>query len=125
MSGRAKQNMRVSPRISRHATDLQYLARVNRAVRNRKISEASTDLIQALVDAAKALIKGKISLTGTQLRRARLHEANFKKLIKPNASVTQRKKTLQTGGFLPAILGPLLKVGLPLVGSLLGGTRRF
>jgi hypothetical protein len=115
-------------RVKKHASDLQLLARAKRALRNRSIRNAPRDLIMSLVDLAKAIIKGELSMSSTQLKAVRRHKKNFRKVVKPKVSVKTLKKTFQTGGFLPALLGPALKlIGplvVPLVGGLLGGGQR-
>jgi hypothetical protein len=113
--------MVVSKRVKKHATDLQLLARAKRAIRNRKIKSASKELIMALVDLAKAMIKGEVSMTPFQLAAVRRHKNNFRAVVKPKTPVNKLKKTFQVGGFLPALLGPILKVAGPLIGGLLGG----
>jgi hypothetical protein len=113
--------MSVTKRVKKHASDLQLLARAKRVLRNRKSRAASKELIMALVDLAKTLIKGEVSMTPNQLAAVRRHKSNFKKVVKPRASVKTLKKTFQIGGFLPALLGPILKIAGPLLGGLLCG----
>jgi hypothetical protein len=113
--------MVVTKRVKKHASDLQHLARAKRVLRNRKIRMAPKELIMALVDLAKTLIKGEVSMTANQLAAVRRHKESFRKVVKPNTKVQTLKKTFQTGGFLPALLGPILKVAGPLLGGLLGG----
>jgi hypothetical protein len=111
----------MTSRLSRHARDLQTLADASPAVRRRIISQAPNDLLLALVDAARRLLKGDVSLTPTQLGAVRRHKKNFRKVIAPRTTARQLRKVYQTGGFLPALLGPILKVGLPLLNGILGG----
>ena len=115
--------MTLTKRLQRNATDLEYLARAQSAVRSKKINGASDDLILAIVDVAKALIRGKISLTNAQLKAARERKTDLRKLTRKNvATRTKRALLEQRGDLLGVVLGPLLK-GLagPLLGSLLGG----
>ena len=107
-------------RLAKHACDLQLLARAKRAVRNRKIRSAPKDLIRALVDVARAVIKGQILLSPSQLGAVRRHKKNLKKVVKPKTNIKTLKRTFQVGGFLPAILAPVLKLAGPLLGGLLG-----
>jgi hypothetical protein len=111
----------MTSRLSRHARDLQLLADASPIVRRRIISQAPNDLLLALVDAAKRLLKGDVSLTPLQLGAVRRHKKNFRKVIAPRTTPRQLRKVYQTGGFLPALLGPILKVGLPLLNGILGG----
>ena len=87
------------------------------------LSAASEDLILAIVDVAKALIRGKIPLTNSQLAAARRRKAELQKLTRKNVRVNTKRALLeQEGNLLGVVLGPLIK-GLagPLIGSLLGG----
>lgn len=110
-----------SARVARHGTTLSLLRRAKASVRNKKIKSAPKDLIMALVDVAKALIKGEISMSGRQLSAVKRNERNFRNLVNPSTSVETKKKTLQKGGFLGALLGPLAKIGVPIIGKLMGG----
>ena len=65
-------------RVRRNLTDLEYLARAKQAVRSRHLADAPEDLILAIIDVAKALIRGKIKLTTSQLAQAK----NNKRLAK-------------------------------------------
>ena len=107
-------------RLARHARDLQALADATPATRRRIISQAPTDLLMALVDCARRLLKGEVSLTSTQLGAVRRHKNNFRKVAAPRTPLRELRKVYQIGGFLPALLGPILKVGLPLLTGLLG-----
>jgi hypothetical protein len=116
--------MKPTARLSRHAYNLQTLAKASPKPRRKIISQASDDFILALVDAAKKLIKGEISLTPQQLGAVRRHRHHFEKVTKPRVNVKEVKKACQIGGFLPALLGPLLKIGLPILSGVLGLGQR-
>jgi hypothetical protein len=100
------------------------LADASPKARRKIISQAPDDLILALVDAAKKLIKGDISLTPQQLGVVRRHRKHFEKITKPRVSVREVRKACQVGGFLPALLGPILKIGLPILSGVLGLGQR-
>lgn len=87
------------------------------------ITAASNELILALVDAAKMLIKGDVTMTPRQLANVRRLGKQFRKVVSPNSSVKQVRNVCQTGGFLPALIGPLLRIGLPILSGLFGGRR--
>lgn len=108
-------------RLARHARDLQALADATPATRRRIISQAPNDLLMALVECARRLLKGEVSLTSTQLGAVRRHKKSFRKVAAPRTSIRDVRKVCQTGGFLPALLGPILKIGLPLLTGLFGG----
>ena len=111
----------MTSRLGRHIRDLELMSSASTQARRRIITQASDDLILALVDAAKMVIKGKVALSPNQLRAVRRHKQDFQKVIKPRTSIRQLKKVYQVGGFVPALLGPLLKIGLPIISGVLGG----
>ena len=118
-------------RVRRHLSDLEYLAKAKQAVRSRQLADAPEELILAIIDVAKALIRGKIGLTSSQLTQARNNKRDLLKLTRSTVGLKSKRKLLnQKGNLLGVVLGPLLK-GLagPLlstVGSVLGlgGGRR-
>ena len=113
--------MRLSQRLRRHQDDIRALGRAKAEKRRRMLRESSNDLILALVDAAKMIINGEVTLTPRQLSTVVRHRPNFERLVKPSTSVSTKRRIVQEGGFVGALLGPLLKIGLPLIGNILGG----
>ena len=77
----------------------------------------SSDFVKCVNECASNIIKGNVPLTTSQkgqlLRRKRL----LKKLVLKKTSLKNKKKIVQTGGFLGALLGPIVSV----LGSLFGG----
>ena len=130
MNRRPQRNrMRPTARIRKHFTDLEYLARAKKAVRSRMLSRASTDLILAIVDVAKALINGEMQLTSKQLSAAKRRKTDILKLASKGGIRQKRILLEQKGNLIGALLGPLVKglapvlkgVVQPLIGSFLGG----
>ena len=113
--------MKFPARVRKHAHELETLAKAKREKRNRLVREATTELIFTLVDLAKMVIRGDITLTPHQLSTVRRYKADFKKLVSKSTGVKGKRNVIQKGGFLPALLGPVLKLGVPLLGNLLGG----
>lgn len=92
-------------------------------IRPRGDDKAATrELVLTLVDVAKGIINRSIPLTPTQLSAIRRRSNDIQALVKPNTTLATRNRILQKEGFLPTILGPLLKGVLPaLLGGMLGG----
>ena len=109
MGGRLKKGV-ATKRVQRNATDLEYLGRAKAAVRSRMLNSASEDLILAIVDVAKALIRGKIPLSNGQLAAARRRKPELQKLTRRNVKVSTKRALLeQEGNLLGVVLGPLIK----------------
>lgn len=69
---------------------------------------ASKDLILSLVECAENIIRGNVKLTPLQFRRLKRYRTELERLTKRKASQNNQKTLLQKGGFLGALLGPLL-----------------
>ena len=108
-------------RIERNAVTVRALQGASSAARTAVMRSAKRDLIMALVDCAKLIIKSPRYLDGAQLRALGRRAKEIAELIRPKATLEQRRRVLQDGGLLGALLGPLVKGILPnLLGGLLG-----
>lgn len=98
----------MSQRIRRNFTSLQALAKASKAIKSSMISNATKDFILCLVECATNLIRGNVRLTSRQFQSLKRHRAELERLVKPRTSQRDRKAILQNGGFLGALLRPLL-----------------
>ena len=75
-------------------------------------------MINSLCECCLNILKGNVSLTPTQKRRLNKHKQTLRLLARKQTSLRVKKKALtQKGGFLGALLGPIIST----VGSLLLG----
>ena len=109
---------RAENRVRKYADTLQSLQAVDGATRNVVMKSAKTDLILALVDCARAIIGRKVPLTLAQQRAVVGKSDDIKRLVNPRVKDVERRTILQKGGFLGALLGPIVRALLP---ALLGG----
>ena len=73
------------------------------------------DLVCSVCECARNLLKGNVPLTSDQKRKLARHKGALRKIVKKETPATQKKKIVQRGGFLGAVLGPLVgSVLLPL-----------
>ena len=80
------------------------------------LKSAPPDLVRALCECSLNVLKGNIKLNATQKKRLRRYKNILRTLAAKKSAVKTRKRMLQKGGFLGALLGPVLGV----LGSLLG-----
>ena len=95
-------------------------------MRTRMVGQASADLLRAIVDVAKSLIRGEVPLTGAQLTAAKRIKRDLLKLAQPRTNLRATRSLLeQKGNLIGVVSGPLLKglatVAGPLIGSVLSG----
>lgn len=107
----------MSARIRRNLPMLQTLACVKPAVSKSIVKVASPDVINALSECCLNILKGHVHLSPAQKRQLCRYKQSLRSLAKKGTSVKRRKQILQKGGFLGALLKPVLGV----IGGLLGG----
>ena len=110
----------VSPRVRRNARVMLALERAGEAVQTTVLHSASKDLVMALVECAKNVISGTVRLTNSQIAALRRQKNIITELVKVRTPLHRKKAILQSGGFLPLIIRPLIS----LLGGLLGGLGR-
>ena len=106
----------MTQRLKRHAGTLQFLAKRPRLAKGI-IAHADDDLLDCLRVCCKNTLDGNVPLSPSQRCKLKRHRATLRALTKPHLSKGKKKVLLQKGGFLPALLGPILG----LVGPLLKG----
>jgi hypothetical protein len=72
------------------------------------LSTAKKDMIMALVECARKIINGGSGANPAQLRELQRHSANVSRLLDRRSSLPEKRRVLQKGGFLGALLAPLL-----------------
>ena len=91
--------------MARNRGAILSLHKASDAVRRVVIGSAKKELIAALVDCAKAVISSSELSDSPQLRG---HISAIRTLTRPGSSDGVKRRILQSGGFLGALLGPLL-----------------
>jgi hypothetical protein len=110
--------MAVGKRIRKNFVKLVELGSGNPEVRTRILEHADDDLVNAVCECASNVAQGNVMLTQQQRRRLNKYKRLTRKICRKKYPVKKRRKLLQQqGGFLPALLAPVLGI----VGSLIGG----
>lgn len=108
--------------------DLRLLSRLfacKKVLSRKKIlREGGKRLMRALREIAHNVLLGKLPLTAKQLTRLKKHKKCVRLLANKTTSNQTRVKIAQKGGFIGALIAPLL-AGLvgPAISSLTGGPR--
>ena len=99
---------------------LQLLYKCKSPSVKKYILEKDNELIDCLCDCAHNILQGNIPLSLTEESKLRKHKQKLRDLV-TKISKKKKKKILQTGGFLPALLAPVVASVIP---SLLGKILR-
>lgn len=104
---------------------LRYLKKVcvcrGKAKQLSLLKAGGPGLQKCLREISHNVLKGRVPLNKAQTRRLQRHGAGVRTLARKGSSTVQRLKVEQTGGFLSALIAPLLG---GLVSTVLGLFKR-
>ena len=103
-------------RLKKHAACLQVLATAKPKMLKAIIQNADQQLIHCLCECAHNLLKGNVPLTPAQNTRLKRYKTQLRELVQKKKA--NKKKILQTGGFVAALLAP---IAASILGPLLFG----
>jgi len=101
----------MSAALRRNAPFLKLLYSSSPAIRKRILqSHCSPDFVTCVCECAKNLLIGNVPLTASQKATLRRRYNNLRDLALKKTSQRKRKQIIQSGGFLGALLGPIISV---------------
>lgn len=103
-------------RLRKYSSLLKTLNSASPSTTKAIIQTSDRGLIDTLCDCCHNILKGNVPLTKAQKTRLHRHKRVLRKLTEKQ-SLKVKKGLLQKGGFLSALLGPVIGV----LGSLLSG----
>lgn len=110
----------MSKKLRKNVDLLSLLARAKPKMIKAVVNAADKEVVCCLCECAHNILNGNVPLRPHHLRQLKRHRADVRKLVKPRVTLNQKKKILQKGGFLPALLAPVAaSVLAPLVKQVL------
>jgi len=108
----------MSKRLEKYAPCLRQLHKASSPAQKKMLKKLhkNSDFIKCLCECAKNIIKGNVKLTIGQREKVRQRKRSFRKLALKKTSLKEKRRIVQSGGFLGALLGPIISV----LGSLFG-----
>lgn len=100
----------MAKRFEKHVDYLTVLCKCGPKQRSELIKTADNQLIKVICDCAENVLAGQVPLTPKQKRKLARHKKLLRELRGKKSLVTKRKRLSQSGGFLPALLAPILGV---------------
>ena len=108
----------MSSRIERFAPTLRLLHGYNSKQKKRWIKKnLDSEFVYCLCECAKNLLKGNVPLTLAQKKSLSRRKKELRELARKKVNLKKKKQIVQSGGFLGALLGPIISV----LGGLFGG----
>lgn len=114
----------MSSRVRRQAPVLLTLAKSHPHVCRAILRGADKDLLHCLSECALNILKGNVKLKPSDKARLTKYRQKLRKIANKKVSLKQKHKIVQTGGFAPAFLAPLLPLIIPLAKKALPGLAR-
>lgn len=102
-------------KIRDHRVFLEMLSKSNPKYRKSLITGAPPEIMKLLSECALNILKGTITLTKDEKTNLRKHKHELRQIATSKVSNRTKKKIVQKGGMLKALLKPVLKATLPLV----------
>jgi hypothetical protein len=101
---------KMSKRLNRNLDYLKKLKGVKKvSKRNDYLKNANDDLVACLVECVANIVRGNVPMTTKQKSNLKCHLRSLRDLSKVRNLKKAKKKLLkQKGGFLPAVLTPIL-----------------
>ena len=97
---------------------LRILHKTTPTLRRKLLATFPKEMIQLLSECALNILKGTVVLKMGQKEKLRPYSSKLHKLANKRLSRTKKAEVVQKGGFLAALLGPVLEATLgPLVKS--------
>jgi len=98
-----------SNRFGDNRAFLELLATTNPTQRNQLVRTATQDQLKSICECAYNTLKRNVPLSPRQINTLRKHKGIVYKLVDKGIPLTRKRKLLeQSGGFLPALLAPIL-----------------
>ena len=113
-------NPRTVKMSKKHFPLLQYLASGKPRIVRAIIKEADPEVMKAICECAHNVLKGNVPMNKSQFTKLKRYRSHLHTLANKKVSQKRKKKTLQTGGFLGALLG----AAIPALASVIGGLIR-
>ena len=111
----------MTKRVEAHLSLLKKLRKCKPSHRKILIRDGGKSLQLCLRECAVNLLKGNIHLTKQQLNKLKKYKKQIREISKKKTSNKRRVKIEQTGGFLPALIAPVLGAVL---GSITGLVKK-
>lgn len=108
-----------SPLCKKHIAILRALQHLNKEQREAVLRKADPSIIRCICECALNILRGNVPLKADQRKKLRRHAAVLRRLAANKGCWKSKKRyVVQSGGFLPLLIAPILGT---LLSNLIGG----
>jgi hypothetical protein len=98
----------MSNRMLKNFDQLRLLKEMSPKIRKRILKECKNNLLCCLCESALNILKGNVPLKKSQKTRLSRFKKNLRKLASKKTANKIKRRIVQTGGFIGALLTPVL-----------------
>lgn len=98
----------MSAKVKENASVLRLLAKAKPATVKAMLKDADGTVVDSLCECCLNVLAGRVKLSPSEKKKLSRHKNALRALIKRGASMRKKKALLQKGGFLGALLKPIL-----------------
>jgi hypothetical protein len=113
----------MSERMRKYLPTLRRLHRLGDKARRKLVKQCDRHMVDCFSECCVNILKGNVPLKPSQLKKLRREKHNVRALALKKTSLKRKRKILQKGGFIGAILPPIISVLGGLLGGLFGGNK--
>ena len=110
----------MSKRLHRYVNLLKALHKAGQTNRIKLLKKhCNGDFVCCITECVKNLLKANVPLNSAQKKKLSAKKNILRQLVLKKTSQSKKRKLIQSGGFLGALLGPIISV----LGGLFNGAR--
>jgi hypothetical protein len=106
----------MSSRVREHAVQLEMWRDASPKLRKQILHYCGKDFLNCVCECIKNVLKGNVPLTSAQKQKLSRHRNKLRVLVLKNTPKKKKIDIIQKGGFLGALITPILSI----LGGLLG-----
>ena len=104
-----RQTVNMAPAlVKKHLPLLQYPAKGKPRINKAIIEESNPEVIKVICECAKNTLYGNVKLSPVHLNKLKRYKTQLRQLSDKKTGIKQKKRVLQKGGFLGALLGAII-----------------
>ena len=100
----------MSRRVRKYLPVLKRIAKLGDKVKRDYVRKCDKEFLDCISECAKNVVKGNVPLTNRQKTRLRRSRNELRALSVKKTSLRKKRRILQKGGFLTALLPPVLGI---------------
>ena len=106
-----------SKSVQKHLPTIALLSQCSPCVIKRFLKQPDPHLLKAISECSKNILAGNINLTEEEFNKLKKYRSHLRHLTNKKTSLKKKRELIQKGGFLQALIAPLIG----LLGSVISG----